>query len=221
MTITLWGRRNSGNVQKATWALGELGLEFEHRQVGGSFGGTKTPEYLAINPNSVVPTLQDGDLTLFESDAILRYLARTYGAGSLWPNDPGELALADQWATWASTTFLPRFFPLWRAAAFTKRADQDPKAFEPHAEGLQGVMSILDAALEGRDHLVGGDLTFGEFGLAIFARRAFMLPYGVPEAPNVLRWLDRLKARPAYAKHVDFPLGTCHEDWLENERKYG
>ncbi len=221
MAITLWGRRNSANVQKATWALGELGLEFEHHPVGGSFGGTKTPDYLSMNPNGVVPTLRDGDLTLFESDAILRYLARSYGAGSLWPSDPAELALADQWATWSSTTFYPRFFPLWKAAAFTSRANQDPKEFEAHAAGLQDVISVLDAALEGSEHLVGCDLTFGEFGPAILTRRAFMLPHVAPEAPNVRRWLDRLGARPAYAKHIEFPLGTCREDWLENERKYG
>jgi len=222
MTITLWGRRNSANVQKALWALEELGLAYEHHRVGGSFGGTRTPEYLAMNPNGLVPTLQDGDLTLFESDAILRYLARTYGQGTLWPDDPAEAAVADQWTTWATSTLFPKFFPLFYAQIFTPKAEQDVSGLGGAAVALAGVTAILDAALEGRDYLVGDRFTFGDIAPAIFARRALMLPYGAPPtAPNVVRWLGGLRKRPAFARFVDHPIGTCREEWLEIEKEVG
>lgn len=221
MTITLWGRRNSANVQKATWALGELGLEYRRERVGGSFGGTKTPEYLAMNPNGLVPTLQDGDFTLWESDAILRYLARTYGRGTLWPEDPAQAALADQWTTWTTSTLFPKLFPLFYAQAFTPKAEQDFSGLGDAAKALGATIEVLDAALEGRAYLAGDDFTYGDIGPAIVARRVLMLPFGAPEAPNAARWLEGMRARPAYAAHVDFPLGFCREDWLENEGKYG
>lgn len=221
MTITLWGRRNSGNVQKVAWALAELGLDYEHRRVGGSFGGTDTPEYRALNPNGLVPVLQDGDLTLWESDAILRHLSRTYGMGGLWPEDPAAAALADQWTTWAASTLYPRFFPLFFAQIFTPKAQQDFSGLGEAAQALAAAMAILDKALEGRAYVAGDAFSFGDIGAAVFARRALMLPFGAPEAPSVARWIERLRGRPAYAEHVDFPIGACREDWLEHERTYG
>jgi len=221
MAITLWGRRNSANVQKALWALEELDLAYDHVKVGGSFGGTKTVEYLAMNPNGVVPTLQDGDLTLFESDAILRYLARTYGQGTLWPDDPAEAALADQWTTWTTSTLFPKFFPLFYAQIFALRAEQDVSGLGEAAAALAATIGILDRALEGRDHLVGDSFTYGEIAPAIFARRALLLPYGAPETPNIARWLEGLRARPVFTRFIDHPIGTCREEWLEIEKERG
>jgi len=221
MTITLWGRRNSANVQKALWALEELGLAYEHRRVGGSFGGSKTPDYLAMNPNGLVPTLMDGDLTLWESDAILRYLARTYGQGTIWPDNAAEAALADQWTTWTTSTLFPKFFALFYPQIFTPRAEQDFSGLGEPAAALATTIAILDRALEGRAHLVGDSFTFGEIGPAIFARRALLLPYGAPSAPNIARWLEGMRARPAFARFIDHPMGTCREEWLEIEKEVG
>ena len=93
--IEVWGRRSSSNVQKVVWALDELGLPFNRHTVGGSFGGNRAPAYLAMNPNGLVPVLQDGDITMFESNAIVRYLAARYGEGALRPKDPKALAMAE------------------------------------------------------------------------------------------------------------------------------
>ena len=124
--ITVYGRRNSMNVQKVMWTLGELGLEYHRHDVAGSFGFP--PEYQNLNPNGVVPTIQDGDLTLWESNACVRYLARTYGEGSLWPSDAITLAHGDQWMDWASSTMNPAFFGIFmnliRVPA--ERAPSDP-----------------------------------------------------------------------------------------------
>lgn len=219
--IQLWGRRNSSNVQKVAWALAELDLPYERRNVGGSFGGTGSPDYLAMNPNRVVPTLRDGTLTLFESDAILRYLASRYGAGSLLPDDAGDVARADQWTTWNTTTLYPAVGPLFFATIRTPRAEQDVSRLGPAAEKLAETISRLDAALEGREWLVSDRFTFGDIGCAISARRAFLLPFGAPDRgrlPNLSAWLARVEARPAFREHVDLPMGSCLEEWNEHER---
>src|SRR5438067_877908 len=98
--LKIWGRNTSSNVQKVMWAVGELGLEHERVDIGGKFGGNKEPAYLAMNPNGLVPTLQDGDLTLWESNSIVRYLAARYGAGKLEDENSPPPALANQWMDW-------------------------------------------------------------------------------------------------------------------------
>ena len=102
--LTVWGRPNSINVQIVMWTAAELGLEVDRKDVGGAFGGLDTPEYLAMNPNGRIPTIQDGDLTIWESNACARYLAAQYGSGSLWPEDPAERAKADMWMDWKKTS---------------------------------------------------------------------------------------------------------------------
>ena len=222
MTRILWGRRNSSNVQKVLWALTELGLDHEHRRVGGGFGGTDAAAYRAMNPMGVVPTLRDGDLTLFESDAILRYLARRYGEGTLWPEDPAQAALADQWTTWNASTFYPAVAALFFPTIRTPRAEQRPEALGPQTAALAKAGAILDSALAGREHLVGGTFSFGEIGLAISTHRAFLLPVGRLEGlPNLRRWFDGVAQRRGYRLHVDQPIGTCLEDWRALEQVHG
>ncbi|MFN3614572.1 MAG: glutathione S-transferase family protein [Rubrimonas sp.] len=220
MTITVWGRRNSSNVQKVLWALEELGLPFQRVRAGGQFGGLDA-DYRAMNPNGYVPTIRDGALTLFESDAILRWLARTHGAGRLWRGE-AEFALADQWTTWNTATFYPTvagvFFPTVR----TPRAEQKPDALGPAAAALQAQMAVLEGALDGRPWLCGDAFTYGDIGPAVSARRASLLPAGRPQiGPNVAAWLARVAERPAWAAHCDQPIGACLEDWREIEAQVG
>ena len=105
--ITLWGRRNSGNVQKVLWALEELGVRYTREPVGGSFGGNKDADFLAMNPMGLVPVIRDGDVTMFESNAIVRYLAARFGEGSLRPSGHHALAMAEQWMEWQHNVFAP------------------------------------------------------------------------------------------------------------------
>ncbi|SEA43857.1 glutathione S-transferase family protein [Rubrimonas cliftonensis] len=219
MSMTLWGRKNSSNVQKALWALRELGLAFEHVRVGGGFGGMDDPAYRAINPNGYVPTLKDGELVLFESDAILRYLARAYGHGALW-TDEADFALADQWTTWNTATLYPAVAALFFPTVRTPKALQDISMLEHAAAALAARVAVLERALEGREHLCGG-FSFADIGPAISARRALLLPHGAPPAtPNVAAWLARVTARPAFAP-LDQPIGTCLEEWMEIEAAHG
>ena len=220
MTITLWGRKNSANVQKVAWAMAELGLEWESVRIAGAFGGNDAPDYLALNPNGYVPTYQEGDFVLTESDAIVRYLARKHGAGSLSPDDERDVALADQWATWASMTLWPKFVPIFFRTITTPRAELDFSDLAEAAKAGAATIAILDKALEGRDFLVGDRLSFGDLGPAIFARRALGLPHDKIDAPNVARYVAAMEARPAFARTVGFPVGNCKEEWLEIGEEY-
>ena len=109
--LKIWGRNTSSNVQKAMWAVGELGLKYERIDVGGAFGKNKEPPYLAMNPNGLVPTLQDGDFVLWESNSIVRYLAHEHGKGGLEPSDSKTRALANQWMDWQLSVVGPAILP--------------------------------------------------------------------------------------------------------------
>ena len=107
--LRIWGRRNSINVQKAMWAVAELGLEHERIDAGGQFGGLASDEYVQMNPNRRVPTIDDGGVVVWESHAIVRYLAAKYGAGTLWPEDCGTRARSDMWMDWTTADLQPAF----------------------------------------------------------------------------------------------------------------
>src|SRR5690348_9690795 len=102
--LKIWGRANSFNVQKVLWCADELGVPYERVDLGGPFGGNDDPAYRRLNPNGVVPTIQDGDLVLWESNAIVRYLAAKHGSGTLYPSDLAVRADADRWMDWQLTT---------------------------------------------------------------------------------------------------------------------
>ena len=141
MTITVWGRLTSSNVQKVIWTLSELELPYEHVVVGGFAKGTDTAEYRAMNPNGLVPTIRDGDLVLWESNAIVRYLSAEYGSGLLFPVEPRQRAVVDQWADWTATTFQPSWSAVFAARVRTPLADQKPEAIAKaiaHAEAQFG-----------------------------------------------------------------------------------
>jgi glutathione S-transferase len=218
--ITLWGRRNSLNVQKCLWALDELGLDATVIRAGGPFGGYDA-DYLAMNPNAYVPMLRDGDLTMFESDAIVRWLARRYGEGKLW-RDEHEYARADQWSTWSSVTFYPTLAAIFFKTIRLPRAEQDLSDLGPAAEKLAQTAAVLDRHLADRPFICGEAFTFGDIGPAATARRALLLPHGAPDGlPHLRRWLAALAERPAFRKHIDMPIGTCLEEWREIEARVG
>ena len=98
--LKIWGRASSSNVQKVLWCCAELDIEFERVDVGGPFGGNRDPEYLAMNPNGLVPTVKDGDLVMWESNTICRYLAATRNGEHLYPRDPAARTHVERWMDW-------------------------------------------------------------------------------------------------------------------------
>ena len=124
--LKVWGRRSSFNVQKVMWLVGELGLEHEHIDAGGSFGGLDTPDFLAMNPHGRVPVIRDGEVTVWESHAVLRYLAARHGAGQFWPDDPAMRAAIDGWMDWSQTALQPDFLS-WRVLGILSNAGGQAK----------------------------------------------------------------------------------------------
>jgi len=210
--IRVLGRRNSANVQKVMWTLGELKCEYQREDVGGSFG---YPEHYP-NPNAVVPTLRDNELTVWESGACVRYLAYHYGRGSLWPEDPTQLAEADMWMEWHRSDISNAFFPLFQM--LVRGLPGTPEKIAKHVTNCGKIFSQLDAQLEGRDYIAGDALSMADIVNGAIAYRYMTLPIERPELPNMTAWYQRLTARPAYQKHVMIEYGQNLEEWNAHEK---
>jgi glutathione S-transferase len=200
--ITVWGRLTSSNVQKVVWALGELGLDYEHIAAGGKYGGNKEPAYLALNPNGLAPMLRDGDLVIWESHAIVRYLAATYGAGTLWPTDARARAIVDQWTDWTATTFGPAWVDVFWLLVRTPPPQQDRTAIDRAVAATMRCFAIMDGRLAQAPYLGGGHLTYADIVAGISLYRWTTMD--VPELPaNVDAWHARLNEREAFRKAVN------------------
>lgn len=201
--LKIWGRKTSVNVQKVMWTVAELGLPHERIDAGGTFGKLDTAEYGAMNPNRLVPVLEDGGLQLWESSAIVRYLAEAYGRGSLAPEGRHAFARADQWMEWASTTLYADiistcFLQMIRTTA----ADRNVAGVAAAAKRAGERLAILDAQLAGKPFITGDALTIADIGIGTLMYRYFNLEIARPTLPNVEAWYQRLTARKPYADHV-------------------
>jgi glutathione S-transferase len=204
--ITLWGRASSCNVQKALWALEELALPYRRIDAGGDFGGLDRPDYLALNPHGRVPTLCDGEVVVWESDAIVRYLAALYGAGTLWPVDPAARAAADQWMTWASASLYPDWIRLFWRLVRTPAAKRDHAEIERLRAATAARMAALDRRLAGRAFIAGDGLTMADFPAGMTLYRWFAMDIARPACPHLEAWYARLCARPAYRAGICIPF---------------
>jgi len=202
VTITLWGRANSANVQKVAWLLAELELPYEHIPLGGSYGGNDTAEYLALNPNGKVPALQDGSLALWESHAIVRYLSATYASGLLWPVDPAERAIADQWTDWTATTYQPAWIGVFWRLVRTPPEQQDPKGIREAIAETVRLQRMLDERLSHAPYLAGDQMTYADIVAGVSLFRWFTMPVDRPSLPAFEAWYERLRARSAFQAAV-------------------
>jgi glutathione S-transferase len=217
--LEVWGRRNSSNVMSVMWAIGELGLAHRRHDVGGSFGGLDTPAYLAMNPNARVPTIDDDGFVLWESNAIVRYLARRHGAGGLLPDGEAGYAIADQWMDWCKTSVYPQFIDLFMALVRTEPENRDPGRIADGAGRLGASLAILDAHLAERAYIAGDRLTMADIPYGPVAYRYFNLEIERPALPHVGAWYARLCERPAYRAHVMIPFGRDLAEWTRLERE--
>ena len=217
--IEIWGRRNASNVMPVMWAVGELGLAHRRHDVGGSFGGLDTAAYLALNPNRRIPTLVDGDLVVSESNAVVRYLCRQYGAGGLLPDGEPACARADQWMEWHKTTLYPPYIDLFWAIVRSEPALRDPATIERLTEALQDPLAILDSQLAKQPFVAGERLTMADIPIGPAIHRLFALPIERPTTPHIDAWYAGLTERPAFAEHVTFPYGGNPAEWYRYERE--
>jgi len=199
--LEIWGRTNSVNVKKVLWTCEELGLAYARHDAGGAFGVVETPTYRAMNPNGLVPTLVDGDLTLWESNTITRYLAAKYGDGRLISADPRARAKAEQWMDWSHSLVHP-FRDVIFGLVRTPPEKRDHAAIERGRQICAGLFAIADGALSAHAFL-GGD-TFGVADIALgpFVYVWFELPIDRPATPHLDRWYAELQKRPGWAKVV-------------------
>lgn len=205
--LIVWGRKNSINVQKVMWTVGELGLAHERKDAGGPFGGLDTAEYGALNPNRLVPAIVDRDGTVvWESHSIVRYLAARYGAGGLWPEDPAARAVADRWLDWMQTTLLPDLAPVFIGLVRTPAAQRDTVRIAEAARAMGETWHILDAHLAGRRFVAGDTPTMGDIAVGAACYRYHALDIERPPLANVAAWYDRLRERPPFRIHVMIPL---------------
>ncbi|HVY14810.1 MAG TPA: glutathione S-transferase family protein [Rhodopila sp.] len=199
----LWGRATSSNVMKALWVLEELGLPYRRVDVGGAFGKTDTPEYRAMNPTGLVPTLQEGDFTLWESNAIVRYLARD--AASIWPADPRGRATVDHWMDAQQTTMNRPMAQVFWGLVRTPADKRDLKAVAAAIEETAKAWRYVETEVSKHAYLAGDSFTICDIPWGVHAHRWFNIDYmGLvrPDMPALKAWYDRLCQRPAYQRAV-------------------
>ena len=200
--LVIWGRDNSVNVQKVLWCCEEVGVEYQRKDAGLNFGVVNTPEYRRLNPNGLVPTIDEDGFILWESNTIVRYLAATHARGSLWSEDPKARARADQWLDWQNSTFWPAIRPLFMGLIRTEPGKRDPQALEQHGLATIKVLQIVDAHLQTTAYLGGDAFTVGDIALGCGVWRWMAMPIERPALPHLQRWFDSLAQRPAYRKVV-------------------
>jgi glutathione S-transferase len=204
--IKIWGRTDSSNVQKVLWCCGELDLQFERLDWGGKYGGNKDPEYAAMNPNGLVPTIKDGDFVLWESNSIMRYLNAKYGNGKLLPGSPEGMANANRWMDWQLSAFNPVIVPLFFATVRTAPEKRDPQAIQAALDKSIKTWQIVENHLANNRFLGGEEFSLGDIPLGVWAYRWFNLPIARPKQPNIERWYETLKQHKPYQSHIMIPM---------------
>ncbi len=206
MVIKIWGRPNSVNVQKVLWCCDELSAPYERVDAGGEFGGTREPGYLAMNPTALIPTIDEGGFTLWESNTIVRYLSAKYGAETLWPQDPAARALADKWMDYQIGTLWVAFRPAFLGLVRTPPEERNMAQIEASLENTATALSILDVHLAESEYAAGADLTMGDVALGPMVYRWLNMEIERPPLPGLEAWHERLTARPAYQRDVMVPF---------------
>lgn len=204
--LKIWGRKNSINVQKVLWCCGELKIPYERIDAGQQFGVNNTPEYLAINPNGLVPTINYDGFILWESHAILRYLCGIHGLGTLWPGTPRDFAEADRWMEWYNTTLWLNLRPVFWNLVRVPPEKRDMALVAENTKKLTANMEIVDAQLAKNRYLGGRRFTMGDIPMGVAAFRWFNLPIERPASKNLEAWYQRILQRPAFKEHCAAPL---------------
>jgi glutathione S-transferase len=204
--IRIWGRVNSVNVQKVLWALAELDLGYERTDAGQKFGVVDSPAYRAMNPNALVPTMEDDGFVLWESNVIVRYLATKYGMGTLCPAELRRRFTAECWMDWQQTALNPPISAVFVNLIRLPPKERDLSAAAQNCELAERSLAILDERLAARFYLVGDSFSMADIPAGASVSRWRKLPIERRRHAHVERWLARLGERPGFRAHVDLPL---------------
>lgn len=209
--LTIWGRRSSFNLQKVMWLVGELELPHRHIAAGGQFGGLDTPDFLAMNPHGKVPVIKDDSIVVWESHAILRYLAAQYGNGVFWDDDAAQRSEVDRWMDWAQTALQPDFLTgVFWGFYRTPEAQRDLPLIRRSIERCTAHFRLLNEMLSDRPFVLGDRLTLADIVIGTHLYRYFNLEIERPDVPFVEAWYQRLQERSAYRQHVMVPFAELH-----------
>lgn len=209
--LTVWGRRDSFNLQKVMWLVDELDLAHEHIPAGGRFGGLDDPDYREMNPHGRVPVIKDGETVIWESQTILRYLAARYGADKFWSDDPAERSLSDRWMDWSQSTLQPDFLlGVFWGFYRTPEAQRDLPTIEGKIKRCSAHFQLLDNWLADRDFMWGDTFSLADIPIGTHLYRYFNLDIARPDIPNVDAWYSRLQTRPAFQENVMLPFDDLY-----------
>jgi glutathione S-transferase len=204
--LKIWGRTTSSNVQKVLWCCAELGIAFERVDLGGPFGGNRDTEYLAMNPNGLVPTVKDGELIMWESNTICRYLASTRGGARLYPTEPGRRTHVERWMDWQLSVVGPPMGVLLFGLIRSKPEERDHAAIEAARRRAVAAWTIVEDELANRLYLAGDELTLAEITLGTMVYRWHTFPIERPALPRVKDWYERLRPRPAFKQFIEIAI---------------
>ena len=197
--LKVLGRSTSGNVQKVLWLLEELAHPYQREDYGRQFNNTATPEYLTMNPSGKVPTLVDGDVVVWESNTILRYLCNKYAASStLYPADPGARTHVERWMDWQLASLNGPYLGVFKEAK--KKEEERAPSFAADSKELAAQLELLEKGTAGRAWLAGSTFTIADICLGPIVDRCLKFPVSLPALPGVKAWITKVAARPAYQK---------------------
>lgn len=209
--LKVYGRRSAFNVQKVAWFIAELGISHEHIELGGSFGGLNDPDFLKLNPHGRVPLVDDDGVVVWESHAILRYLAARYGGDQFSSNDPAKRSTWEPWMDWAQCKLQPAFLTgVFWGFYRTPEADRDVPTINAKIAECTAYMRLLDQEIGDKPFLLGDDLSLADIAIGVNFYRYFNIGIERPNVASVERWFETLQQRPAYQQHVMLPFSDMY-----------
>jgi len=196
--VKILGRGTSGNVQKVVWLMEELGQPYTREDYGRQFNNTQTEAYLALNPSGKVPTLVDGDVVVWESNTILRYLCSKLGGEKLYPTDPAARSLAERWMDWQLASLNGPYLAVFKDSK--KKEEERGAGFAADVKELGAQLELLEKGTAGRPWLAGANFSIADICLGPVIDRALAFPVSLPALPGIRAWRDKVVARAAYQK---------------------
>jgi glutathione S-transferase len=204
--LKIWGRTTSSNVQKVLWTCAELDIAFERVDWGGQFGGNRDPQYLAMNPMGLVPTVKDGDLVIWESNTICRYLCATRGGAKLHPTDPTKRTEVERWMDWQLAALTQPMATMLQGHYRTPPEKRDAQALEAARKRASELWTIVEERLADRPYLAGDALTLADVCVGIWAHRWHLYPIERPSLPRLKAYHERLGESRGFRAHIAGPI---------------
>ncbi|MGO8920991.1 MAG: glutathione S-transferase family protein [Stellaceae bacterium] len=204
--LRIWGRTTSSNVQKVLWTCAELDIAFERVDWGGPFGGNKDPAYLAMNPNGLVPTVEDGALVIWESNTIIRHLCATRGGERLHPGDPARRTAVERWMDWQIASLAQPMGVMLMGYYRMPPEQRDAKALEAARLRAIELWSMVERQLERGPYIAGDEFSLADIALGMFGHRWHVYPIERPSLPRLKAWYERIGERPGFKAHIAGPV---------------